>query len=104
LPAFDGHGLLVPSALGAFCLAETGKVYVIYLPHGGEVNVKLDPGRYVVKWFNPRNGDYSMAATAEGTAWKSPAAPDDDDWVLLFTRTEIDAKAKKLVIGWQVPL
>ena len=78
----------------AFCLAETGRVYVVYLPHGGSVNVKLDQGRYGVKWFNPRNGEYSMAGIAPEAIWTSPTAPDDQDWVLLLTKTEAERSSE----------
>jgi hypothetical protein len=73
---------------GAFCLAEAGRVYVAYLPKGGNVTVKLDPGGYQVKWFNPRNGEYLSGATVEGAAWTSPPAPDNEDWVLLLRRIQ----------------
>jgi hypothetical protein len=72
---------------GAFCLAETGRVYVVYLPRGGDFIVKLEPGRYGAKWFNPRNGEYSSAGIAEGPTWHSPLASDKEDWVLLLTRS-----------------
>jgi hypothetical protein len=82
----EPHDELVNNS--AFCLTETGKVYVIYVPHGGEVSVKLGPGRYEVKWFNPRNGEYSTAPSAEGSTWTSPVAPDGEDWVLLLTKMQ----------------
>jgi hypothetical protein len=82
----DPHDELVNN--GAFCLAETGGVYVVYLPHGGDIRVRLQPGRYQVKWFNPRNGEYSTAGIVEGATWTSPAAPDNEDWVLLLTRPQ----------------
>ncbi len=75
---------------GAFCLAETGRVYVVYLPYGGDVSLRLDSGRYQVKWFNPRTGEYLTASTAEGATWTSPAASDNEDWILLFTRIQAD--------------
>ena len=73
---------------GAFCLAEPGIRYVIYLPHAGKVTVRLEPGRYEAKWFNPRSGEYSTAPIAEGPAWTSPESPDEDDWVILLTRIQ----------------
>jgi Protein of unknown function (DUF4038)/Domain of unknown function (DUF5060)/Putative collagen-binding domain of a collagenase len=84
----DPHDELVNN--GAFCLAEIGAVYVAYLPHGGSVSVKLEPARYGAKWFNPRNGAYSTAGTADGATWTwtSPKAPDNGDWVLLLTRIQ----------------
>lgn len=81
----DPHDELVNS--GAFCLAEPGSRYVIYLPNGGSVTVRLDIGRYGVKWFNPRTGEYSNASVAEGPAWTSSPAPDEFDWVILLTRS-----------------
>jgi hypothetical protein len=71
---------------GAFCLAERGRLYAVYLPHGGDISVKLDPGRYQARLFNPRSGQYSTAPTAEGTTWRSPLTPDGEDWVFLLTR------------------
>jgi len=73
---------------GAFCLAEPGRVYVAYLPHGGDIIVKLEPGRFGARWFNPRDGEYSAAGIAEGATWTSPAAPHNEDWVLLITKTQ----------------
>lgn len=69
---------------GAFCLAEPGRLYVIYMPHGGSINAKLEPGRYEEKWFNPRNGEYSDAPVAVGPVWTSPSATDGSDWVILL--------------------
>jgi Protein of unknown function (DUF4038)/Domain of unknown function (DUF5060)/Putative collagen-binding domain of a collagenase len=83
----DPHDELVNR--GAFCLAEPGKVYAIYLPHGGAVNVKLEPARYTVQWFNPRTGAYSTAGFAEGGNWTSSAATDSGDWVLLLARSQV---------------
>lgn len=68
----------------AFCLASPGKVYVVYLPHGGAATVTLGPGRYKAKWFNPRTGDYAALSAADGPEWTSPIAPDREDWVLLL--------------------
>jgi Protein of unknown function (DUF4038)/Domain of unknown function (DUF5060)/Putative collagen-binding domain of a collagenase len=71
---------------GAFCLAEIGSRYVVYLQSGGDVEVNLSPGRYAVKWFNPRNAEYSEAGFAKGGKWRSQPAPDSKDWVLLLER------------------
>jgi hypothetical protein len=75
---------------GAFCLAETGRVYVVYLPHGGDFVIRLEPGRYAARWFNPRNGEYSPSTIAEGPTWHSSLASDNEDWVLLLARTQAD--------------
>jgi hypothetical protein len=83
----DPHDELVNN--GAFCLAELGRLYVIYLPHGGNVTARLEPGRYEVKWFSPRSGEYSTAPVVEGPMWTSPAAPDGEDWVILLVRAQL---------------
>ena len=72
---------------GAFCLAEPGRLYVVYLPHGGNVTLKLEPGRYEVKWFNPRKGEFLTVTYADGPVWTSPSALDKADWVILLIRS-----------------
>jgi hypothetical protein len=72
-----------------YCLAAPGRLYVVYLSHGGAVTVKLDLGLYAAQWFNPRSGEYTDIATAEGPSWTSPVAPDEKDWALLLRRTEL---------------
>ncbi len=71
---------------GAYCLAETGRVYVVYLPYGRRVTVNLDPGNYQAEWFNPRNGQRLPQSVAEGPKWTSAVAPDAGDWVLFLRR------------------
>ena len=39
----EPHNELVNNS--AFCLAELGRVYAVYVPHGGQVSVRLEPGR-----------------------------------------------------------
>jgi hypothetical protein len=77
---------------GAFCVARPGRVYAIYLPTGRRVNVKLLPGNYQARWFNPRTGKASVLppvkhrGCAAGAAWATPEPPDAGDWALLLTR------------------
>jgi CubicO group peptidase (beta-lactamase class C family) len=40
----------------AFCLADPGKVYALYLPRGGRVTVDFENGDYTCDWWNPENG------------------------------------------------
>jgi len=82
----DPHDELVNN--GSLCLADLNKRYVVYLPHGGKVTIRLETGRYEAKWFNPRNAEYSTMPPAEGPIWTSAAAPDRDDWVLTLVRQE----------------
>jgi hypothetical protein len=80
----DPHDELVSD--GAYCLAEPGKLYAIYLPHGGKTTAKLDTGRYSAAWFNPRTGEKKALPEAEGPKWTSPTAPDNGDWALLLKK------------------
>ena len=85
----DPHDELVNG--GAFCLAEPNQRYIVYLPHGGNVEIKLGPGRYENQWFNPRTGEYNALPDADGPVWTSPVAPDQEDWVLTLVRRDPDS-------------
>jgi uncharacterized protein DUF4038/collagenase-like protein with putative collagen-binding domain len=71
---------------GAFCLAKPGEIYAVYLPNGGKVTVKLEPGVYNAQWFNPNTGETVPLASSEGPAWTSPDAPGWLDWALLLQK------------------
>jgi len=73
-------------------LAKPGQVYAVQLPKGGEVSLKLEPGGYSVRWFNPRAGgalQTGAVATVNGPGVVSlgrPPAEPDKDWVALVRR------------------
>jgi hypothetical protein len=68
----------------AYCLADPGKTYAVYLPHGGQVTVQLQPGRYRATWFSAMTGEKIELPPADGPGWTSPVAPDPYDWALLL--------------------
>jgi hypothetical protein len=72
---------------GAFCLADPGRVYAVYLPMGRAVQVRLQPGSYDARWFNPRNDKTTALprVTLQGESWAAPQPPDHGDWALLLT-------------------
>jgi hypothetical protein len=80
----DPHDELVNK--GAYCLAEPGRSYAVYLPRGGKATVRLKDGRYRANWFNPRSGETKTLPPAEGPTWTSPESPDSGDWALLLRR------------------
>jgi len=80
----DPHDDLVDD--GAYCLADPGRQYIVYLRTGRPVTVRLGPGEYEAEWFNPRTGKRSPAGAVKGPEWKSPTSPDSADWALLLTR------------------
>jgi len=78
----------------AYCLAERGEVYVIYLPKGGEQSIDLteDKGSYSIFWYNPREGgrlqkgqQKKVKAGGKVTLGSPPADP-GEDWVVLLKR------------------
>jgi hypothetical protein len=72
----------------AVALAEPGQIYVIYLPHGGEVTVDLSAasGTLAVRWLNPRTGVATDCGTTRGTANCTLRAPFNGDAVLHCVR------------------
>ncbi len=82
----DPHDELVNQ--GAYCVAQPGEIYAVYLPKGGNVTLKLAPGRYHAQWFDPRTGEKHEIGEAEGSAWNSLASPDKGDWALLALKQE----------------
>ena len=68
---------------GDFCLADPGHAYAVYLPHGGKVTVRLEPGSYRAEWFNANSGQrIPLAEDATGPSWTSPDPPDDSSWAI----------------------
>ena len=51
----DPHDELATS--GNYCLAKPGEIYAVYLPRGGNVTLRLQPGRYEGTWWNPSTGE-----------------------------------------------
>jgi hypothetical protein len=69
---------------GNYCLAEPGKIYAVYLPHGGEVTIQLQPSDYQTYWFSALSGEKIDLPPVKGSSWTSPKAPDHNDWALLL--------------------
>jgi hypothetical protein len=68
-----------------FCLP--GKIYLIYLKHGGKVQLDTAVGIFSYGWFNPRTGDglnrlLKMGSIREGQKIEV-TAPDKNDWLLV---------------------
>jgi hypothetical protein len=80
----EAHDELVNK--GNYCLAKPGETYAAYLPHGGRITVRLRGGPYRGAWFNPSTGEWIVLPPVRGPVWTSPAAPDNQDWVLRLQR------------------
>ena len=68
-----------------YCLAEPGQRYLVYLPEGGPVNVKVEGGAYRMVWINGRSPAERRAA-GESRDGRGLTAPDTHDWVLSLER------------------
>ncbi|MEL6924967.1 MAG: putative collagen-binding domain-containing protein, partial [Bacteroidota bacterium] len=83
------HDELVDSE-GAWCFAQPGKVYAVYLKKGASTTLDLgDPNRtFTLDWYNPRSGG-ELQAGATGLTGKAKVGPgpDGEDWVALIRST-----------------
>ena len=80
----DPHDELVTG--GAYCLAEPGRQYLVYLPEGGRTTLKLAEGRYRASWFDPRTGKAQEIGVASGPEWSSPPREKTQDWAIILRR------------------
>jgi hypothetical protein len=68
-----------------FCLAETGKTYLVYLPEGGDATVSTANGPYNAVWINPQNTADRRPAAETRNSLKFRAPADGADWLLYIT-------------------
>jgi (4-O-methyl)-D-glucuronate---lignin esterase len=68
----------------AVALADPGRYYVLYLPHGGDISVDLSAAKSKLtsRWFNPRDGEYGAPFAVTPAQQSEFHAPNDLDWVL----------------------
>lgn len=71
-------------ASARYCLADPGRVYVVYLPEGGEVTEDLSaaPARFTVEWIHAVEGTSRLAGEVAGGSQRSIIAPFSGDAVL----------------------
>ena len=76
----------------AVALADPGKVYVVYLPHGGTAIVDLPddaPGSFTSRWFDPRVGQFGQPERFKAaSSQREFKAPGTNDWTLLIERVQ----------------
>ncbi len=71
---------------GNYCVADVGRTYAVYLPHGGTVTVQLGAGGFKAYWFSAQSGEKIDLPDAEGPSWTSPESPDKNDWAILLEK------------------
>jgi hypothetical protein len=68
-----------------FC--KPGRVYLVYLKHGGEVGLDVASGSFAYGWFNPRTGDglngFLDSGLVEAGRAMELTCPDENDWLLV---------------------
>jgi len=71
-------------------LAEPGKIYMVYLPHGGQAKLDLRQasGNFSARWFNPRDGKTGEPFAIAGDGTRAIESPDRQDWALILKRAE----------------
>ncbi len=69
---------------GNYCLADPGKTYVVYIPHGGKATVQLQKGNYRAYWFSGATGEKIDLPEVQAASWTSPPPPDQNDWAILL--------------------
>ena len=69
-----------------YCLAELGKTYALYLPHGGNVTVRIGVGSFTGAGFDPLTGERAALPIVRGPVWTSPSVPGGRDWAFLLER------------------
>ncbi len=68
-----------------YCLAAPGLCYLVYLPEGGAVAVKVERGPYRAVWINGKNtAERRDAGRVEAS--RSFKAPAGGDWLLMLER------------------
>ena len=71
-----------------YVLCKPGEIYLVYLKHGGKVEVNVSDGRFNYGWFNPRTSeglDGLLHASSIKTGRKVEiTAPDSNDWLLVI--------------------
>jgi hypothetical protein len=97
LPFYQmAHHDELTSAPDAYCLADPGRIYALYLPSGGTTDLDLGAatGTFHIRWFNPRQGGPLLTGalatvTGPGKVNIGEAPLDSDkDWAALVKRIE----------------
>jgi hypothetical protein len=71
-----------------YVLCKPGKIYLVYLKHGGEVEIDVSEGSFYYFFFNPRTGALLKSRIHTGSARAGQkvelVTPDKNDWLLVI--------------------
>jgi hypothetical protein len=86
-------GNLPNGNVAGYCLEKTGDTYVVYLPTGGDHDLRPEKGAtYTIHWFDPRNGGKLQTGSTKampggiGSSLGTPPSDPGKDWVALVRR------------------
>jgi hypothetical protein len=71
-----------------YCLGEEGRQYLVYLPEGGSVDVRLPAGRYAVEWIDARDPSRRRHDPPIRAGRRLTAPAEGDDWLVYLTRQD----------------
>ncbi len=73
---------------GNYCLAKPGEIYAVYLPHGGQVTIQMEPGQYVATCWNPTTGEKATLPLVDisTSSWNAAVATEGCDRALLLLK------------------
>ncbi len=77
-------------ASSAYCLANRGEEYLVYLPENREVVIDLQDasGLFEVEWFNPDQGEFIESESISGGSKLSFTSPFETPEVLLYLKAK----------------
>ena len=93
-------------ASSAYCLADAGQEYLVYLPEGGQVTVDLSDasGSMAVEWFEPETGATLTAAPVSGGGQQAFTSPFGSSDAVLYLKDPKPVSGGKLTAsvpnGW----
>ena len=76
------HNELKLAGSRVYVLAEPGRQYLFYAAVGGSFSVRIDPGTYTARRYNPRTGEDTFIADQRAGDAVSFTLPDTSDWVV----------------------
>lgn len=63
-----------------------GRVWVVYFPAGGQVELQTPPGRFSIRWIDADAGRFGPETAAEGHGWLEVSAPSRGNWIAVVQR------------------
>jgi hypothetical protein len=67
-----------------YCLADPGREYIAYQPHGGPFALRLAPGTYRYEWHDPGSGKGAGAGDLRASAGGTELTPPVDGGAVLY--------------------